>query len=296
MPVASHLDGRIEYFVEGNGPPLLLLHGAGSDASLWFHHGYVEELAREFTVITPNNRGYGGSSPVATPDHLRFELYRDDLRAVLDDADVERALVMGYSRGGVLATLLAMEYPERIAGLVVGGGNLARNHRSRPSGRNRFGLPDPRRIDSPGQVTAAVGRRVREYILGPPPRSPSRWNLILERLDVPRHEVWQRYVAPLADADRAAERLTMPALFFQGERDGAVDLRETRSLVARLPNGEFHMVPGATHALITEPDRVLPLVVPFLRRTASADLDFDEDASRALASAVSPPNLGAARL
>lgn len=269
MPFASHLDGQIEYFVEGSGPPLLLLHGVANDAQgMWFQRGYVDALSPHFTLIAVNSRGYGNSTPVTTVEHLHYRLYRDDFLAVLDDLGLEQAAVMGYSRGGVLAMFLAMEYPERVSALAIGAANLHEE-----SGRRGFGTAtpwrDPRPKLHPRRVAGAIRRRIRQRLRPTPPSDPmSRWTPILREHGITFPEAWERFIRPLADSERAVERLTMPALFFQGDLDTQFDVNETRALVERLAQGELVVVPGATHDLISRPERVLPIVTPFLQRTA----------------------------
>lgn len=119
MPFVTHLDGEIEYFVRGSGPPLMLVAGVGDTAEMWDDHGYVDAFSPHFTTIAVNPRGYGGSSPIAELKHLAYALYRDELHAVIDDIGSERGTVMGSSRGWILSTALATEYPERVSARVV---------------------------------------------------------------------------------------------------------------------------------------------------------------------------------
>ena len=273
MPFASHLDGEIEYFVEGSGPALVLLHGIANDASMWDDLGYLEALRPYFTVIRVNCRGYGNSTPVTRIEHLPYELYRDDCLAVLDAVGVDQATFMGYSRGGMLSLAFATEYPERVRALVVGAANLRGGPPARqvgpaaPAGRGRSRL-HPRRI------AGAIRRRIKQRFLGAEPTSAgpmSRWQPVLQREGISYREAWDRFIRPVADLDRVTERLTMPTLFFQGDHDAMFDVGETVSLVSRLQQAELEVIPGGTHDLVSQSERVLPAIMPFVLRTAGLD-------------------------
>lgn len=264
MPFATHLDGQIEYFVEGEGPHLLLLHGVGNDGRQWWTNGYVEALSPHFTLVAPNSRGYGNSTPVTKLEHLPYQLYRDDFLAVMDDVGAERFAVLGYSRGGVLAMTLAMEYPERVTALIAGAANLSRSRSYQRSASDPTEPPRVRPIYHPRRLAGIVKRRLR-----PPPPSSSRWTPVLKQHGIPSYEGWDRYIKPLADPERAEERLTMPTLLFQGDNDRAFDLAETIRLAERLRHGQMEVVVDADHGLNRQPERVLPLIKPFLLQHAA---------------------------
>jgi pimeloyl-ACP methyl ester carboxylesterase len=259
MPFATHLDGQIEYLVEGSGPPLLLLHGVGGDASQWFENGYVGALSDRFTVIAANSRGYGNSTPVTELEHLPYRLYRDDFVAVMDDYGADQFSVFGYSRGGVLAMAIAMEYPERVTAVIAGASNFGRSAEYQQHRIARANRARRRPIYHPRRLAGIVKRRLR-----PPPPSSSRWAPVLRKHGIPSWEGWDRYIKPVADLDRAAERITMPALLFQGDMDSTFDVAETAALADRLSHGQLEVIVGADHGVNRRPDIVLPLITPFL--------------------------------
>lgn len=266
MPFATHLDAQIEYFVEGEGPPLLLLHGVGGDASQWFTNGYVAGLQDRFTLIAPNSRGYGKSTPVTKLEHLPYRLYRDDFIAVMDHYGADRFAVFGYSRGGVLAMAIAMEQPDRVAAVIAGASNLGRSVEYRESGIARANRSRSRPIYHPRRLAGIVKRRLR-----PPPPSSSRWAPVMKAHGIPKWEGWDRYIKPLADLERAETTLTMPTLLFQGDQDPTFELSETVALAERLRRGQIEIVPGANHGLNRRSDLVLPLITPFLLQHAAGD-------------------------
>ncbi len=104
----------------GGGPPLLLLHGHPHTHALW--HAVAPLLARDFTVVVPDLRGYGESSkPPTTPDHEPYSkrAMARDMVALMRYFGFERFAVAGHDRGGRVAYRLALDHPARVEKLAV---------------------------------------------------------------------------------------------------------------------------------------------------------------------------------
>src|SRR6185503_7878393 len=93
-------EAQIRVVHGGHGPPLLLLHGNPQTHVMW--HKIAPRLARDFTVVAPDLRGYGDSSkPPATPDHAPYakrEMAKDQVE-VMRQLGFERFAVAGHDRG-----------------------------------------------------------------------------------------------------------------------------------------------------------------------------------------------------
>ncbi len=104
----------------GSGLPLLLLHGHPQTHMMW--HTIAPRLARDFTVVAADLRGYGDSSkPPTTPDHAPYSkraMARDQV-AVMQRLGFERFFVAGHDRGGRCAYRMALDHPERVLKLAV---------------------------------------------------------------------------------------------------------------------------------------------------------------------------------
>ncbi len=104
----------------GSGPPLLLLHGNPQTHAMW--HRVAPRLARDFTVVATDLRGYGDSSkPPTTPDHAPYSkrAMALDQIAVMRHLGFERFFVAGHDRGGRVAYRMALDHPERVLKLAV---------------------------------------------------------------------------------------------------------------------------------------------------------------------------------
>ncbi|MGP6089315.1 alpha/beta fold hydrolase [Antarctobacter jejuensis] len=117
-PTRATLDGvEIAYERGGSGPPLLLLHGFPQTRAMWAEVAPI--LARDFTVICPDLRGYGESGkPKGLASYAFREMARDQL-ALMRSLGFERFHLAGHDRGGRTAHRLALDTPEAIQTLTV---------------------------------------------------------------------------------------------------------------------------------------------------------------------------------
>jgi haloacetate dehalogenase len=109
---------RVRY--GGSGPPLLLLHGHPQTHVMW--HRVAPLLARDFTVVAPDLRGYGDSSkPPTTADHAPYSkrAMADDQVALMQHFGFQQFAVAGHDRGGRVAYRLALDHPESVLKLAV---------------------------------------------------------------------------------------------------------------------------------------------------------------------------------
>ncbi|KQR68828.1 alpha/beta hydrolase [Rhizobium sp. Leaf384] len=115
----------IAFFDAGDpdGAPVLLIHGFASSASVnWVFPGWLKTLGDAgYRVIALDNRGHGASSKPTDPALYHPTDMAGDARALLTHLGLETAHVMGYSMGARISAFLALEAPERVRTLVLGG-------------------------------------------------------------------------------------------------------------------------------------------------------------------------------
>jgi haloacetate dehalogenase len=115
-------DGPIEisYLIGGSGPPLLLLHGFPQTKAIWSQ--VAPELARHFTVVAADLRGYGASSkPHGKSDHSTYSKrsMAADQHALMKSLGFNQFFLLGHDRGGRVSHRLAMDFPESVLRLMV---------------------------------------------------------------------------------------------------------------------------------------------------------------------------------
>jgi pimeloyl-ACP methyl ester carboxylesterase len=103
---------------EGDGPPVVLLHGLTATRRYVVHGSHALPRAGYWTVAY-DARGHGESDPAPDPSAYEYSDLVDDVRAVLDGLEAERAVLAGVSMGAHTAVRFALEEPDRVAGLVL---------------------------------------------------------------------------------------------------------------------------------------------------------------------------------
>ena len=123
MPSFSHDGVEIAFFDEGEGEPIVLVHGFASNKEVnWVAPGWVATLTRAGRrVIALDNRGHGASTKLYDPAAYHSAIMADDVRALIDHLGLPRADVMGYSMGARNTAFLALATPEHVRSAVLGG-------------------------------------------------------------------------------------------------------------------------------------------------------------------------------
>ena len=119
----AHDGVDIAFLDEGEGAPIVLVHGFASTAQVnWVYPGWVATLTGAGRrVIALDNRGHGSSSKLRDPAAYHSARMAEDVRALLDHLDLGRADVMGYSMGARIAAFFALAHPQRLRRAVFGG-------------------------------------------------------------------------------------------------------------------------------------------------------------------------------
>jgi pimeloyl-ACP methyl ester carboxylesterase len=123
MQFFNHDGFDLAFIDQGDGEPVLLIHGFASSHSVnWVTPGWVKTLTEAgYRAIAFDNRGHGASSKSYEPEDYRAQKMAGDAAALLDHLGIPRAHVMGYSMGARIAAFTALDYPEKVATLILGG-------------------------------------------------------------------------------------------------------------------------------------------------------------------------------
>jgi pimeloyl-ACP methyl ester carboxylesterase len=123
MPSFTNGSVEIAYLDEGEGEPVVLVHGFASTKEVnWVQPGWISTLRRAGRrAIALDNRGHGASTKLYDPADYHTARMADDVRALMDHLGVDRADVMGYSMGARIAAFLAVAHPGRVHSAIIGG-------------------------------------------------------------------------------------------------------------------------------------------------------------------------------
>ncbi|MBM3529854.1 MAG: alpha/beta hydrolase [Alphaproteobacteria bacterium] len=123
MPSFQNGPVEIAYLDEGAGDPILLVHGFASNKEVnWVHPGWIATLTGAgYRAIALDNRGHGASAKLYAPAEYHTNLMAGDVHALIRHLGLGRAHVMGYSMGARISAFLALEHPDAVQSLVLGG-------------------------------------------------------------------------------------------------------------------------------------------------------------------------------
>ncbi len=266
------VNGRaVEYMQEGDGHEVVVLCSPNFwPLDTWKLSG-LPELRDAYRVIAFNNRGYGLSEGTPT-EYTVYSLAEDTVR-LMDALDVPRAHLVGFAYGAQVAVKVALGWPERVAGLVLGA-----------TGAGAPSNPDDQPIH--GVQAGIRAKGYREYVRGhvsaedwafhpevraahperPAALADAMWEHAATEEEFLKHVRARSGHQTLDDV----ERITAPALVIVGDEDFAArgDTTPTefaKVLAARLPNAELAIIPRTRHMLFWErPEACWPRVKQFL--------------------------------
>jgi pimeloyl-ACP methyl ester carboxylesterase len=152
---------EIAYLDEGEGDPILLVHGFASTKNVnWVYPTWVSELKKNGRrVIAFDNRGHGDSAKLYDPAAYDIGIMAGDIGALMDHLNIERADIMGYSLGARMTAVLAQSRPERLRSAIFGGIGIGLIEGGGPGENVAAALEAPSLED----VTDPVGRTFRAF-------------------------------------------------------------------------------------------------------------------------------------
>lgn len=247
MPSFQHDALEIAYLDEGQGDPVLLLHGFASTKEVnWVNPAWVATLTGAGRrVIALDNRGHGASSKPYELKDYRTDLMAADAVALLEHLGVARADVMGYSMGARITAFFAHAHPGRARSVILGGLGY---HLV-----DGVGLPESiaEALEAPslGDVTEPQGRQFRAFA----DQTKSDRRALAACIRGSRQTLAKDAVAALA----------MPVLIAIGTKDDVAGSLER--LAALIPNAKSLPIPNRDHMLAVG-DRVFKAgVLEFLQ-------------------------------
>lgn len=114
------MDIRHFYTEKGRGEAFILLHGNGENSE--YFQNQISEFAKTWHVYAIDTRGHGKTPRGDRPFTIRQ--FADDLLCFMDEHQIEKAHLLGFSDGGNIAMVFAIQYPERVGRLILNGANL----------------------------------------------------------------------------------------------------------------------------------------------------------------------------
>jgi pimeloyl-ACP methyl ester carboxylesterase len=241
---------NIAYRVQGEGPPLVLVMGYRLNSTAW-PETFIETLARQFTVITLDNRGTGLSDkPV---EGYAIANMARDIRGLLDELEITRIHLLGYSMGGAIAQEFVRQFPERVSSLILcatmcGGPRAVYAKSSILSVmRDLDGLSPEEAARRIWKVTYSRG-----YLERHPEIAEAQMRHEIAR-PTPLHAADLQFQAFAEfDGSKALCSIRCPTLVLTGDLDELISPQNSRMMAKLIPGAKLIIIPGRGHRVMWE--------------------------------------------
>jgi 3-oxoadipate enol-lactonase len=250
----------------GSGPRVLVLINGYSASAIAWPREWLRALSRDARVITLDTRGSGWSRDVETP--FTMQDMAGDIVDVLDDADVDRAVVMGLSMGGMIAQEVALQAPDRVAGLALVATRPPTPRFVQPPMASTLSLVRPL---LPGETLPVYFERLWSSAAAPgfaaehPEVIAELVAQVVER-PTPRGLLLQqmRAMSGWGHAERLG-RLALPTLIVHGTADRFALPANGAALAELIPGARLETLDGIGHLVPHEaPDRLRELLLALI--------------------------------
>ena len=224
-------DIQLHFIEQGQGQPLILLHGNGESCDYFEHQ--IAYFSKQYHIIALDTRGHGQSPRGEKP--FTIKQFAEDLHDFLDEKGIEKALILGFSDGGNIALTFALKYPERVEKMIVNGANIF------PSG-----------VKPLYQWPIEIGYRIAKMFSMKSEQAKQNSEMLGLMVNEPHIEPSE------------LSHLTMPVLVVAGTKDMIKD-SHTRLSYKNLPNAQLNIIEGDHFVANKNADAFNKIVADFLR-------------------------------
>lgn len=226
------MDIKLNFIEQGQGQPLILLHGNGESCDYFEHQ--IAYFSKQYHVIALDTRGHGQSPRGEKP--FTIQQFAEDLHDFMDENGIEKAVILGFSDGGNIALTFALKYPERVEKMIVDGANLF------PSG-----------VKPLYQWPIEIGYRIAKMF-------SKKSDKALHNAEMLGLMVNEPHIEP-----SELSHLTMPVLVVAGTKD-MIKESHTRLIYKSLPNAQMNIIKGDHFVANKNANAFNKVVDEFLRK------------------------------
>ena len=233
------------YSIDGEGPPLFLIHGIGSARDAW--RFILPNLIKKFTIISYDLRGHG-SSPKSQ--------YVFDLEDLVEDLELLRhttgfktAFFAGHSLGGMIAPAYALKYPDHVKAIGLLSTAAGRTQEDKNKILTVIKLMEEKGI--PQTLPTLVQRWFTDDFIK---KFPEIIEKRIQQVTDTDPNIFLNVFRIYANTEMQSwlHRITLPALVLTGENDGACNPRLNQLIASELKNSELTILPDLKHSILIE--------------------------------------------
>ncbi|MHA1269555.1 MAG: alpha/beta fold hydrolase [Candidatus Helarchaeota archaeon] len=245
-----------EEYGSSDKPAIILIHGWTADHNRW--KDQVEVLKDNYRVITPDLRGHGKSDKDESIDYSSINILSDDLKGLMDNLNIQKAIIAGHSMGGMTVMQFTLDYPEKVEKLIL--------------------------VDTIAKFSYSFGRKLLTGISNILPYNSfiklqiSRafrkgWdkeqiNKLTElALQNPKYVVYRFYKAMKKfNVLEKLSNIKVPTLIIHGEKDIQLPLDQAKKIHEQISGSKLVVIEEAGHEVIVEePEKVVNAILEFIK-------------------------------
>lgn len=223
---------KLYYEIYGEGEPLLLLHG--NNSAMGSFSDQFDALAEKYQIIGLDSRGQGKSS--ANDTKITYELMADDVNTFIEKLGLKKVNILGWSDGGNIAVILAMEHPDKVNKMAIMGTVLYNDATSVTSETNKIIRKQVKEMEARGVAETDMDYRLKMLLLNEPHINPD-----------------------------SLQKVQAPTLVMAGEHD-VIKEKHTELIAEKIPNSKLVIFKGAGHEAPNEiPELFNKTILDFFR-------------------------------
>lgn len=240
-------DPSTHYIVEGQGDPVIFIHGVGLDLHIWSNQ--IQELSSKYQVVCYDMLGHGESA--CPPGPYSLDQFVEQLDKLLLHLTISQVHLVGFSMGGLVAQAYAIHYPEKVSSLTIMNSVAKRSEEQRQGVLAR--VKEVEKNGHKATIDAAIQRWFNHPFME---QHPEVVKQIQQRLEDNQPDAYLSAYRVFATADDELydqlPKIQCPTLVVTGELDQGSTPEMANLMAKQIPHSEVAIFPGIKHMLPIE--------------------------------------------
>lgn len=262
MPVTEVGNLNLYYEIIGQGDPLVMIRGVGSNVDHWYDQ--VPALSQKYKLLVFDNRGIARSSDPGGPFSTR-DMAADTI-ALMEAVGISKAHVLGYSMGGMVAQEMALNHPEKVARLILVATDcgISLRIKAKPEATRLFS--EMIRLGTNEAKLAAAGCLFARQTFERKPQVIQRYTEVSQRFPTSQKMLAKQWAAVTQhDTCSRLVNIASPTLAITGSEDVLIPPQNAAVMAARIPDAQLISIDDSGHLfLIEKPRQFNDAVIKFL--------------------------------
>lgn len=244
---------HLHYETHGAGEPVILIPGFASGAWNWFRQ--IDDLAKDFLVITFDPRGIGRSTVFNEKDldELSMEVFANDVISVLNNLDIEKVSVIGASFGGFVAQNFALNFPARLNKLILACTSFGGAQHIAPDLDVLLAFAATDEMNTSERIRKFMVPAFTPEFVAENPEMVEKVCQFREKAVVhPKVYKAQLTAATTFDYSERVGEIKNETLILSGDKDKVVPVQNSVKLAEQMPNATLEIIKNGSHLFFVE--------------------------------------------